>query len=86
MAYVYVFCHGNAVHAATEQQRPSPKSTVPTRKIFTLLYETLQDTGILTHVRVTDDREVNRDFDEQANTVQLYSVVRMYITRRITIH
>jgi hypothetical protein len=29
-----------------------------------LLYETLQDTGILTGVRVTADREVNRDVNE----------------------
>jgi hypothetical protein len=51
-----------------------------------LLYETVQDTGILTGVRVTADRKVNRGFDEQANTVQWYSVVHMYTMRRITRH
>jgi hypothetical protein len=39
----------------------------PTRKVFTLLYETLRDTGILTDVRVA---QVNRDVDKQANAVQ----------------
>jgi hypothetical protein len=51
-----------------------------------LLYETLQDTGILSGVRVTADREDNRVLDEQVNTVQRYSVVHMYTTRRNTRH
>lgn len=84
--FTVFFCHGNAVHAAAAQQRSSQKSTVPTRKVFTLLYETLQDTGILSGVRVTPDREDNRDFDEQVNTVQWYSVVHMYTTQKNTRH
>jgi len=51
-----------------------------------LLYETLQDTGILSGVRVTAGREDNRVLDEQVNTVQRYSVVHVYTTRRNTRH
>jgi hypothetical protein len=70
-AYVYVFCDGNAVHAAAEYKRRSPNRTIPTRGVFTGLYETLRDNGTLTGVRLTADREVNQGIDKQENIVQM---------------
>jgi len=86
MAYVYVF-----FFVMVMQFMPQLNSSDLLRKAQYqpekyLLYETLQDTGILSGVRVTAGREDNRVLDEQVNTVQRYSVVHVYTTRRNTRH
>jgi len=65
MIYVYGFCDGNSVHAVAEYQRRFPDRRIPTRKVFTRIYQTLRDTGTLRGVRIAAERDVNGGVDEE---------------------
>jgi len=64
MNYVCGFCDGNSVHAVAEYQRRFPNRRIPTRSVFTRVYQTLQDTGTLPGVRISAERDVNEGVDE----------------------
>ena len=55
MIYVYGFCDGNSVHAVAEYQHRFPNRRIPTRRVFTRVYQTLRDTGTLPGVRIAAD-------------------------------
>ena len=57
MVCVYCFCDGNSVHA--EYQRRFSNRRIPTRRVFTRVYQTLRDTGSLPGVRIAAERDVN---------------------------
>ena len=59
MIYVYGFCDGNSVHAVAEYQQRFPNHRIPTRRVFTRVYQTLRDTGTLPGVRIAAERDVN---------------------------
>ena len=47
MHFVYGFCNGNARAAVEEYQRRFPDRRIPSRSVFTLIHQTLHDTGSL---------------------------------------
>jgi hypothetical protein len=63
--YVYSFCDSNSVHAVAEYQRHFPNCKIPTRTVFTRVYQTLRDTGTLTGVRIAAERDVNQGIAEE---------------------
>jgi hypothetical protein len=52
MIYVYGFCDGNSVDALAEYQQHYPNRRIPTRRLFTWVYQTLRDTGTIPGVRI----------------------------------
>ena len=65
MIYVYGFCDGNSVHAVAEYQQHFPNCRIPTRRVFTRVYQTLQDTGTLPRVRIAAEHDANEGVDEE---------------------
>ena len=59
MIYVCGFCDGNSVNAVAEYQQRFPNGRIPTRRVFTRVYQTLRDTGTLPGVRTAAERDVN---------------------------
>ena len=62
MIYVYGFCDGNSVHAVAECKQRLTNRRIPTRRVFTRVYQTLRDTGTL---RIAAERDVNEGVDEE---------------------
>ena len=83
MIYVYGFCDGYSVHAVAECQRRFPNCRIPTRRVFTQVYQTLRDTGTLPGVRIAVERGINESVDEEEGTVQLVESSPRASTRRI---
>jgi len=79
MIYVYGFCDGNSVNAVAEYQQRFPNRTIPNRRVFTQVYQTLRDTGTLPGVRIAADRDV----DEEEGIVQMVHSSPRASTRRI---
>ena len=71
MIYVYGFCDGNFVQAVAEYQRRFPNCRIPTRRLFTRVYQTLRDTCTLPGVRIAAERDVNESVDEEEGIVQM---------------
>jgi len=69
MIYVYGLCDGNSVHAIPEYQQRFPNRRIPTRRVFTRVYQTSRDTGTLTRVRIAAERDVNEGVDEEEGIV-----------------
>ena len=65
MIYVYGFCDGNSVHVVAEYQRHFPNHRIPTRRVFTQVYQTLRDTGTLPDIRIAAEHDVNERVDEE---------------------
>ena len=70
MIYVYGFCDGNSVHAVAEYQQRFPNRGIPTRRVFTRVYQTLRDTGTFPGVRTAAKRDVNEGIVEEEGIVQ----------------
>ena len=72
MIYVCGFCDGNSVNAVAEYQQRFPNRRIPTRRVFTRVYQTLQDTGTLSGVRIAAEHDVNEGVEEEGivQTVQ----------------
>jgi len=83
MIYVYGFCDGNSVHAIAEYQRCFPNSRIPTRRVFTRVYQTLPDTGTLLGVRIAAEHDVNEGVDEEEGIVQMVQSSPHASTRRM---
>jgi len=83
MIYVYGFCDGNLVLAIAEYQQRFPNRRIPTRRVFTRVYQTLQDTGTLPGVRIAAERYVNESVDEEDGIVQMVQSSPRMSTRRI---
>ena len=66
-----VFCDGNSVNAVAEYQQRFPNRRIPTRRVFTRVYQTLQDTGTFPGVRIAAERDVNAGIDEEEGIVQV---------------
>ena len=79
MIYVYGFCDGNSVHAVAEYQQRFPNRRIPTRRVFTRVYQTLRDTGTLPGVRIAAERDVG----EEEDIVQMVQSSPRASTRRI---
>ena len=71
MIYVYGVCDGNSVHALAEYQQHFPNHRIPTRRVFTQVYQTLPDTCIVPGIRIAAERDVNEGVDEEEGTVQM---------------
>jgi len=71
MIYVYGFCDGNSVQAVAEYQQCSPNRRIPTRRVFTQVYQTSRDMGTLPGVRIAAERDVNEGVDEEEGIVQM---------------
>ena len=69
MNYVYAICDGNSVHAIAEYQQHFLNRRIPTRRVFTRVYQTLRDTGTLQGVCIAAEREVNEGVDEEEGIV-----------------
>jgi len=83
MIYVYGFCDGNSVHAIAEYQQRFLNRRIPTRRVFTRVYQTLRDTGTLHGVRIAAERDVNEGVDEEEGFVQMVQSSPGASTRRI---
>jgi len=82
MIYVYGFCDGNSVHAVAEYQRRFPNCRIPTRRVFTRVYQKLRHTGTLPGVRIAADRDINESVSEEC-IVQMEQSSPRASTRRI---
>ena len=71
MIYVYGFCDGNSVHAVAEYQQRFPNRGIPTRRVFTRVYQTLRDTGTFPGLRIAAELNVNEGVDEEEGIVQM---------------
>ena len=71
MIYVYGFFDSNSVHAVAEYQQCFPNHRVPTRRMFTRVFQTLRDTGKLPSVRIAAERDVNEGVNEEEGIVQM---------------
>jgi len=83
MIYVYAFCDGNSVHAVAEYQQRFPNRRIPTRRVFTRVYQLLRDTGTLPCVRIATERDVNDSVDEEEGIVQMVQSSPRASTRTI---
>jgi len=63
--YVYGFCDGNSVHAVAEYKERFPNHRIPTRRVFTRVYQTLRDTGTFPGIRIAAERNVKEGVDEE---------------------
>ena len=82
MIYVHGFCVGNSVQVVAEYQQRFPNRRIPTRSVFTRVYQTLRDTGTLPGVRIAAERDVKEGVDEEG-TVQMVQSGPRASTRRI---
>ena len=71
MIYVYGFCGGNSVNAVAECRQRFPNRRIPTRRVFTGVYQTLRDTGTLPGISIAAERDVNEGVDEEEGIVQM---------------
>jgi len=83
MIYVYGFCDGNSVHVVAEYQQCFPNHRIPTRRVFTGVYQTLRDTGSLPGIRIGAERDVNEGVNEDEGIVQMVQSSPRASTRRI---
>ena len=65
MIHVCGFCDSNSVHAIAEYQQRFRNRRIPTRRLYTRVYQTLQDTGTLPGVRIAAEPGVNEGVDEE---------------------
>jgi len=83
MIYVYGFCDGNSVQVVAEYQQRFPNRRIPTRRVFTRVYQALRDTGTLPGVRIAAEHDVNEGVDEEdEGIVQLVQSSPRASTRR----
>jgi len=83
MICVYGFCDGNLVHSVAEYQRRFPNHRIPTRRVFTRVYQTLQDTGTPPGVCIAAERDVNEGVDEEEDIDQMVQSSPRASMRRI---
>jgi len=83
MIFVYGFCDGNSVQAVAEYQQRFPNHRIPTRRVFTRVYQTLGDTSTLPGIRIATKRDVNEGVDEEEGIVQMVESSPHASTRRI---
>jgi len=82
MIYVYGFCDNNSVQAVAEYQQRFPNRRIPTWRVLTRVYQTLQDTSTLTGVRIATKRDVKEGFDKEKGIVQMAQSSPRASTRR----
>jgi len=75
----YDICDGNSNHSVAEYQQRFPNRRIPTRRVFTRVYQTLRDTGTLPGVRIAAERDV----DEEEGIDQMVQSSPRASTRRI---
>jgi len=83
MMYVYGFCDSNSVHAIAEYQQRFLNCRIPTQRVFTQIYQTLQDTGTLPGVRIAAKCDVNEGVDEEKGIVHMVQSSPGASTQRI---
>jgi len=71
MIYVCSFSDGNSVHAIAEYKQHFLNHRIPTKRVFTRVYQTLRDTSTLTGIRTAAERYVNVGIDEEEGIVQM---------------
>jgi len=84
MIYVYGFSDGNSVHAVAEYQQRFPNRRIPTRRVFTRVYQTLRDTGTLPGVHIAAEHDINKGVDEEKDIVLIVQNSPRVSTRRIS--
>jgi len=82
MIYVFGFCDGYSVQAVAEYQQRFPNHRIPTRRVFTQVYQTLQDTGTLPGVHIAAECDVNEGVNEEEGIVQMAQSSPRASTRR----
>jgi len=83
MIYMYGFSDGYSVQAVAEYQQRFPNLRIPTRRVFTRVYQTLGDTGTLPGVRIAAERDANEGVDKEEGIVQMVQSSPRASTRRI---
>jgi len=86
MIYVYGFCDGNSVHVIAEYQQHFPNHSIPTRRVFNRVYQTLRDIGTLPGVYIAAEHDVNESVDEEEGIVQMVQSSPHVSTQRIARH
>jgi hypothetical protein len=79
MIYVYGFCDGNSVNAVAEYQQRFPNLRIPSRRVFTRVYQALRDSGTLPGIRIAAERDV----EEEEGIVQMAQSSPHASTQRI---
>ena len=59
----------NSVRAVAEYQQRFLNRRIPTRRVFTRVYQTLRDTGTLPGIRIAAERDVSEGVDEEEGIV-----------------
>jgi len=83
LIYVYSFSDSNSVHAIAEYQQHFPNRRIPTRRVFTPVYQTLRYTGTLPSVCIAAKHDVNEGINEEEGIVQMVQSSPRASTRRI---
>ena len=82
MIYVCGFCDGNSVHAVAEYQQRFPNHRIPTRRVFTRVYQTLRGIGTLPGVRIAAERDINEGVDKEG-IIRLVKVVHVRLREEL---
>ena len=77
MHFVYGFCNGNSRAGVEEYQRHFPVRRISSRGVFTLINQTMRETGCRPSVAVQSEREVVRTINTRENILQWFREVRV---------
>jgi hypothetical protein len=83
MHFVYGFCDGNARAAVEEYWRHFPDWRIPCKGVFSLVHQTMRETGCLPSVSVQSEREVAPDVNTWENILEMVQRNPWLSTRRI---
>jgi hypothetical protein len=70
MAFVYVFCNGNALVACTEYSLRFPNRRVLDSRVFASVYIKLRETGALPSSHISSERANEQNVYEVENILQ----------------
>jgi hypothetical protein len=71
MPFVYGYCDGNARAAVDKYQRRFPDRQIPSRGVFSRVYQKMCETGYLRGVAVQSEMEVIRQINTQEGILEM---------------
>ena len=86
MHFVYGFCNGNSRAGVEEYQRHFPVRRISSRGVFTLINQTMRETGCRPSVAVQSEREVVRTINTRENILVIVQGSPRLSTRRMASH
>jgi len=83
MHFVYGFCNGNAHAAVDEYRRHFPDRRIPSRGVFSRIYQTMCENVCLPSVAVQSETEVVPLINTRENILEMVQRCPQLSTRRI---